>query len=307
MKKVLVATQKPFAAKAVKLIEEKCKAAGYELVLMEKYAEQADLVKAVADVDALIIRSDKVTEEVLANAKNLKVVVRGGAGYDNVDCAAATKNDVVVMNTPGQNSNAVAELAFGMMLYMARGKFNGKPGTELKDKTIGIHAFGNVGMNVARIAQGFGMKIIAFDPYVDAELMAQHGVKAAESVEEMYKSADYISLHLPSVPATKNFVNYNLLKLMKPGAALINTARKEVVCDDGIIKLLAEGKDLLFASDIAPLKAEEMMEKFADKCFFTPKKMGAQTLEANVNAGVAAIEQIIALFEKGDNTFQVNK
>jgi len=307
MKKVLVATQKPFASQAVVLIAEKCKEAGYELVVLEKYAEQADLVNAVIDADALIIRSDKVTKEVLENAKNLKVVVRGGAGYDNVDCAAATANDVAVMNTPGQNSNAVAELAFGMMLYMARGKFNGKAGTELKDKTIGIHAYGNVGVNVARIAKGFGMTVCAFDPYVEAKVMEAAGVKALDSVEDLYSQCDYISLHLPSIPATKNSVNYNLLKLMKPGAALINTARKEVVCDDGVIKLMAERDDFSFASDIAPVKAEELMEKFAERCFFTPKKMGAQTQEANVNAGVAAIEQIIAYLEKGDNTFQVNQ
>ena len=274
---------------------------------MEKYAEQADLVNAVADVDALIVRSDKVTKEVLDNAKKLKVVVRGGAGYDNIDCEAASANGVVVMNTPGQNSNAVAELAFAMMLYMARGKFNGKSGTELKDKKIGIHAYGNVGMNVARIAKGFGMDVCAYDPYVDVAIMEKDGVVPMDNVEEMYKECDYISLHLPSIPATRKFVNYDLLKEMKPGAALINTARKEVVCEDSIIKILEEGKDFKFASDIAPVKADEMMEKFADKCFFTPKKMGAQTLEANVNAGVAAIEQIINYFENGDNTFQVNK
>lgn len=307
MKKILVATQKPFAAKAVELIKEKCETAGYELILMEKYAEQADLVNAVTDVDAIIVRSDKVTKEVLDNAKKLKVVVRAGAGYDNVDCEAATANGVVVMNTPGQNSNAVAELAFAMMLYMARGKFNGKSGTELKGKKIGIHAYGNVGMNVARIAKGFGMDVYAYDPYVDVAVIEKDSVIPMDNVEEMYKVCDYISLHLPSIPATKKFVNYDLLKVMKPGAALINTARKEVVCEDSIIKILSEGKDFKYASDIAPVNADEMMNKFADNCFFTPKKMGAQTLEANVNAGVAAIDQIINYFENGDNTFQVNK
>ena len=307
MKKVLVATQKPFAKQAVVDIERYCNEAGYEFVLLEKYAEQSDLVKAVADVDALIIRSDKVTKEVLVAAKNLKVVVRGGAGYDNVDCDAAKENGVVVMNTPGQNSNAVAELAFGMMLFLARGKFNGKSGIELKDKTIGIHAYGNVGMNVARIAKGFGMKVFAFDPYVNKDVMDKDGVEAMKTVEDLYKTCDYISLHLPSIPATKNFVNYDLFKIMKKGATIINTARKEVVCDDGVLKIMAERDDIKFASDIAPVKADEIMEKFADRCFFTPKKMGAQTLEANINAGVAAIKQIIALFENGDNTFQVNK
>ncbi|MCK4956829.1 MAG: 3-phosphoglycerate dehydrogenase [Candidatus Cloacimonetes bacterium] len=307
MRKVLVATQKPFAKQAVEQITEISEKAGYELVLFEKYAEQADLVEAVESVDALIVRSDKVTKEVLDAAKNLKIVVRGGAGYDNVDCAAATERNIVVMNTPGQNSNAVAELAFGMMLYLARGKFNGKAGTELKDKKIGIHAYGNVGLNVVRIAKGFGMEVCAFDPYVADEVMIKDGVVPMKNVEDLYKNCDYVSLHLPSVPATQKFVNYDLLKLMKPGAALINTARKEVVCDDGMIKIMTERDDLRFASDIAPVKADELMEKFADRCFFTPKKMGAQTQEANVNAGVASINQIIAYFEDDDTTFQVNK
>lgn len=306
-KKVLVATQKPFAKSAVDEISEICKNRGYEMVLLEKYAEQSDFVKAVKDVDAIIVRSDKVTREVIQNADNLKVVVRAGAGYDNLDLEACTDKGVVAMNTPGQNSNAVAELAFGMMLYLARGKFNGKSGFELKDKKIGIHAFGNVGMNVARIAKGFGMEVCAFDPYVEKSVMEEHGVVAMESVEDMYKTCDYISLHLPSIEATQRFVNYKLFSIMKKGAALINTARKEVVCDDGILKAFAERDDLKYASDIAPEKRDEIEEKFADRVFFTPKKMGAQTLEANVNAGVASINQIIALLEDGDNTFQVNK
>ncbi|MCF7794359.1 MAG: 3-phosphoglycerate dehydrogenase [Candidatus Cloacimonetes bacterium] len=306
-KKVLVATQKPFAAAAVVEIEKICKEKGYEFILNEKYPEQADLVKAVKDVDALIVRSDKVTKEVIDNADNLKVVVRAGAGYDNLDCEAASDKKIVCMNTPGQNSNAVAELAFGMMVYMARGQFNGKPGTELKGKTLGIHAYGNVGVNVARIAKGFDMKILAFDPYVDAEKMKKEGVEPVETVEELYNQSDYVSLHLPSIPATQKFVNKNLISIMKQGATIINTARKEVVCEDGLLFVLSERKDLKYASDIAPVNKDEMLEKLPNQVFFTPKKMGAQTLEANVNAGVAAINQIINYFENGDTTFQVNK
>lgn len=306
-KKVLVATIKPFAKKAVKEIEKICKDSGYEFILMEKYSEQNDLVVAVKDVDALIVRSDKVTREVIENADNLKVVVRAGAGYDNLDCEAATEKGIVCMNTPGQNSNAVAELAFGMMVYMARGQFNGKPGTELKGKTLGIHAYGNVGFNIARIAKGFDMKVLAFDPYVDKEKMKADGIVPVDSVEELYNVCDYISLHLPSIPETQKYVNDKLLSIMKPGATVINTARKEVVCEDSILRILAERSDLKYASDIAPEKKDEMLEKLGDRVYFTPKKMGAQTLEANINAGVAAINQIINYFEKDDNTFQVNK
>lgn len=306
-KKVLVATVKPFASEAVVQIKQICSEKGYEMVLLEKYPEQSDFVQAVKDVDALIVRSDKVTKEVIENANNLKVVVRAGAGYDNLDLEACNEKGVVAMNTPGQNSNAVAELAFGMMVYLARGQFNGKPGSELKGKTIGIHAFGNVGINVARIAKGFGMEVLAFDPYVSVDRMKEFGVKAVDSVEEMYKTCDFVSLHLPSIPATQRFVNDKLIGLMKKGAVIVNTARKEVVCEDSLIKIFEERSDLMYASDIAPVKREEMEEKFGNRVFFTPKKMGAQTLEANVNAGVAAIKQIIAFIEDGDNTFQVNK
>ncbi len=306
-KKVLVATVKPFAKKAVKDIENICKESGYEFILIEKYAEQNDLVAAVKDVDALIVRSDKVTREVIENANNLKIVVRAGAGYDNLDCEAATEKGIICMNTPGQNSNAVAELAFGMMVYMARGQFNGKPGTELKGKSLGIHAYGNVGVNVARIAKGFDMKVLAFDPFVDKEKMKADGIIPVDSVEELYNICDYVSLHLPSIPETQKYINDKLLSIMKPGATIINTARKEVVCEDSILRILAERSDLKYASDIAPEKKDEMLEKLGDRVYFTPKKMGAQTLEANINAGVAAINQIINYFEKGDITFQVNK
>ena len=306
-KRVLVATAKPFASQAVVEIKNICEEKGYELILNENYTEQSDLVNAVKDVDALIVRSDKVTSEVIENADNLKVVVRAGAGYDNLDCEAASQKDVICMNTPGQNSNAVAELAFGMMLYMARSKFNGKSGTELKGKTVGIHAYGNVGINVARIAKGFDMKVIAFDPYVDNAIMIADGVKPVNSVEELYNTSDYLSIHIPSIPSTQKLIDLRLISVMKPGATIINTARKEVINEEDMIKVFANREDLKYASDIAPVKADEMINKFGDRVYFTPKKMGAQTLEANVNAGVAAINQIIAYFEKGDTTFQVNK
>ena len=306
-KRVLVATAKPFASQAVVEIKNICEEKGYELILNENYTEQSDLVNAVKDVDALIVRSDKVTSEVIENADNLKVVVRAGAGYDNLDCEAASQKNVICMNTPGQNSNAVAELAFGMMLYMARSKFNGKSGTELKGKTVGIHAYGNVGLNVARIAKGFDMKVIAFDPYVDNAIMEADDVKPVNSVEELYNTSDYLSVHIPSIPATQKLIDLRLISIMKPGATIINTARKEVINEEDMIKVFANREDLKYASDIAPVKADEMINKFGDRVYFTPKKMGAQTLEANVNAGVAAINQIIAYFEKGDTTFQVNK
>jgi D-3-phosphoglycerate dehydrogenase len=306
-KKVLVATVKPFASEAVEQIGAICKESGYEMILMEKYPDQSDLVEAVKEVDALIIRSDKVTEEVINNSRNLKVVVRAGAGYDNVDLKAATEKGIIVMNTPGQNSNAVAELALGMMVYMARGQYNGKPGTELKEKKIGIHAFGNVGKNIARIALGFGMKVYAFDPFLKPEQIRDAGVEPVENADELYRNCDYISLNLPSNAETKGSINESFFKLMKPNAAVINTARKEVVNEDDLIKIFGEREGLKYASDIAPEKADEILEKFGNRCYFTPKKMGAQTKEANVNAGIAAIRQIIAYFEKGDTTFQVNK
>lgn len=306
-KKVLVATEKPFAAAAVVEIEHQCKNAGYDLILLEKYTNQDELIAAVQNVDAMIVRSDKVTKEVIEAAENLKIVVRAGAGYDNLDCAAATEKRIVCMNTPGQNSNAVAELAFGMMIYMARGQFNGKSGTELKGKSIGIHAYGNVGVNVARIAKGFDMKVFAHDPFVDAATMKKDGVVPVNSAEELYSQCDYISLHLPSSAETKNFVNKKLLSMMKRGATLVNTARKEVVCEEGLLFVLGERTDLKYASDIAPDNIDELMKNFGERVYFTPKKMGAQTAEANINAGVAAIKQIIDFFEKGDTKYQVNK
>ncbi len=307
MKKVLVATEKPFAPVAVKGIEAICKEAGYEFVLLEKYASAQELIDAVADVNAMIIRSDKVTSDVLAAAKNLEVVVRAGAGYDNVDLKAATENGVVVMNTPGQNSNAVAELALGMMVFMARGGFNGKAGTELKDKTLGIHAYGNVGKHVARVAKGFGMKVCAFDPFLKKSDIEADGVIAMDSVEDLYKNSQYVSLHIPANEKTKGSIGKQLLGSMPEGACLVNTARKEVINEPELMELMAERGDFTYLSDIAPDCAQDIAAKFDGRYFFTPKKMGAQTKEANVNAGIAAIKQIVAMFKDGDKKFQVNK
>lgn len=306
MKKVLVATEKPFAPAAVKGIKDVLDKAGYELVLLEKYAAQADFIVAVKDVDALIIRSDKATKEVLDAAQNLKIVVRAGAGYDNIDLEAATAKGIVAMNTPGQNSNAVAELAFGMIISAARGFYNGKAGTELRGKNIGIHAYGNVGKYVADIAKGFGMNIYAYDPFVDAEEIKKDGVIPLNSVEELYAKCTYISLHIPANEKTKNSINFDLLSKMPQGATLVNTARKEVVCESSLVKILEERPDFKYLSDIAPGNADAIAAKFEGQFFFTPKKMGAQTKEANINAGIAAANQIVNFLEKGDITFKVN-
>jgi D-3-phosphoglycerate dehydrogenase / 2-oxoglutarate reductase len=306
MKKVLIATEKPFAKEAVDQIKKIGSEAGYEIALLEKYNTASELLNAVTDVDAMIIRSDKATREVIEAGKNLKIIVRAGAGYDNIDLQAATDNNVVAMNTPGQNSNAVAELALGMMVYHARGFFNGKSGTELRGKKLGIHAYGNVGRYVAEIAKGFGMEIYAFDPFVDKASIEKDGVKVVDSEKELYSTCQYISLHIPANDKTKNSINYELLKQMPKGGVLVNTARKEVVHEDGLFRLMEENCDFAYLSDIAPDNAEVLTEKFADRVFFTPKKMGAQTAEANINAGIAAINQIIAYLEKGDTTFKVN-
>lgn len=307
MAKILIATEKPFAAEAVNSIKNIAKEAKFEVALLEKYTSADDLLKAVADVDAMIIRSDKVTKEVIEAGKNLKIVVRAGAGYDNVDLEAATANNVVVMNTPGQNSNAVAELAFGMMVSLARGGFNGKSGTELRGKTIGIHAYGNVGRYVATIAKGFGMEVAAFDPFVEKSAIEKDGVKVVSSVEELYSTCQYVSLHIPANDKTKKSIGYDLLNKMPKGGVLVNTARKEVIDEAGLVKLMAERSDLKYVSDIAPDNAAEFAEKFEDRFFFTPKKMGAQTAEANINAGIAAVNQIIGFINNGDRTCQVNK
>jgi len=305
-KKVLIATEKPFAPAAVQGIREVVEKAGYELALLEKYASKDELIAAVADVDAMIIRSDKATKEVIDAAKNLKVIVRAGAGFDNIDCEACTANGVVAMNTPGQNSNAVAELALGMMVFLARNSFNGKAGSELKGKKIGIHAFGNVGRNVGRIAQGFGMELYAFDPFMTKEQIEAGGAKALDTVEELYSTCDYVSLHIPANDKTKKSINFDLLNRMPEGGVLVNTARKEVIDEEGMIKLMAARPDFKYLSDIAPDNAADFAQ-FDGRYFFTPKKMGAQTSEANVNAGIAGANQIVNFLENGDETFRVNK
>jgi len=307
MKKVLIATDKPFAKVAVDGIRKITDAASYELVLLEKYTDKADLLKAVADVDAMIIRSDIADKDVLKAGKNLKIVVRAGAGYDNIDLAAATENNIIAMNTPGQNSNAVAELAFGMMVLMARNNYNGSSGSELRGKKIGIHAYGNVGRYVAKIAFGFGMDVYAFDPFIKKEAIEADGVKVVTAVEDLYSTCQYVSLHIPATAQTKNSINYELLSKMPKGATLVNTARKEVICEEDLLKIFAERADFRYLSDIEPACKAEIAEKFAGKFFFTPKKIGAQTEEANINAGLAAANQIVNFFEKGDISFKVNK
>ncbi len=306
MTKVLIATEKPFAAPAVAGIKKIIEDAGFELALLEKYTEKSQLLAAVADVDAVIIRSDKIDAEVLDAAKNLKIVVRAGAGYDNVDLQAATAHNVVVMNTPGQNANAVAELVFGMLVYAVRNFYNGKAGTELKGKRLGILAFGNVGRNVARIAKGFDMEVSAFDAYCPAEAIESAGVHAAASQEELFKTCDIVSLHIPATAETKLSINKALVGTMKKDAILINTARKEVINEPELIELLAERTDLKYITDIKP-DADEQFKAFEGRYFSTPKKMGAQTAEANTNAGIAAANQIVGFIKDGVTKFQVNK
>ena len=307
MKKVLVATEKPFAPVAVKGIKEVVENAGYEFALLEKYTEKKELLDAVADADALIIRSDKVDAEVLDAAKQLKIVVRAGAGYDNIDLAAATAHNVVAMNTPGQNANAVAELVMGMLVYAVRNFYNGKAGTELLGKKLGILAFGNVGRNVARIAKGFGMEILAYDAYCPAEAIEAAGVKAVGSTAELFEQSDIVSLHIPATPETKQSINGELVGKLPKGGILINTARKEVIDEASLIKLMEERTDLKYIADIKPDADAEFAETFADRYFATPKKMGAQTAEANINAGLAAANQIVGFFKEGITKFQVNK
>ncbi len=304
--KILVATEKPFAPVAVDGIKEVIAASGNELVLLEK-GTKADLVKAVADASGLIVRSDIVDKEVFDAAKNLKVVVRAGAGYDNIDLAEATAHGVCVMNTPGQNSNAVAELVFGMLVMMIRNNYNGTAGTELKEKTLGIHAYGQVGRNVARIAKGFGMTVSALDPFVKDEDMIADGVTPVHTVEELYSKNQYVSLHIPATAQTKKSVTKELIKLMPKNGILINTARKEVIDEESLAEAFAERADFRYIADVKPDNAAELKEKYADRIFYTPKKMGAQTAEANIKAGIAAAEQVVANLKDGWNRFQVNK
>lgn len=302
--KVLIATEKPFAPIAVKGIREIVEKAGFELKLLEKYTTKEELINAVADADAMIVRSDKVTADVIEAAKNMKIVVRAGAGYDNLDLAACTAHKVVAMNTPGQNSNAVAELEFGMLLYMFRNSFDGSSGSELKDKKFGIAAYGNIGRNVARIAKGFGMDVYAFSRSSEA-VAKKDGVKTVGSLEELFKTCDIVSVHYPSNDKTKNCINYDLVKLMPKGGVLVNTARKEIIDEEGLLKAMQEREDLKYATDIMPVKAEEFAP-LKGRYFSTPKKMGAQTKEANINAGLAAANQIVDYIKNGNETFKVN-
>ncbi|MGI6242768.1 MAG: NAD(P)-dependent oxidoreductase [Prevotella sp.] len=304
--KILVATEKPFAKMAVESIKKEAEKDGHQVVMLEKYTDKQQLLDAVTDADAMIVRSDKITSEVLDAAKKLKIVVRAGAGYDSIDTAYAKQKNIVVENTPGQNSNAVAELVFGLLVYVVRNFYNGKAGTELKDKKLGILAFGNVGRNVARVAKGFGMQVYAYDEYCPKEVIEKAGVHAVSSREDLFKNCDIVSLHIPATPETKQSINYELVNLMVGGGILINTARKEVINEPELLKLLADREDLKYITDIKP-DADAEFQKFEGRYFSTPKKMGAQTAEANINAGIAAAKQINAFFKEGDTHFQVNK
>ena len=305
--KVLLATQKPFAAKAVSGIREILEAAGHELVLFEKYAEQSELVAAVSDAEALIIRSDKVTAEVIAAAPKLKIVVRAGAGYDNVDLAAASEAGVVVMNTPGQNSNAVAELAIAMLIFMCRNQFTPVTGTEIEGRTIGIQAFGNVGRLVGAKAKALGLKVKAIDPFLTPEKIAEGGAEPVSDLKELYAGCDFVSVHIPATPQTVGSIGYELITSMPKGAVLVNTARKEVIDEAGLEKALEDRPDLKYVTDVMPDNYARLQEEFGLRVFATPTKMGAQTAEANVNAGLAAARQIVAFFATVERKFQVNR
>lgn len=306
MNKVLIATEKPFAPAAAKQIAGILESAGYEVKMLEKYTSKSELLEAVKDVSGLIVRSDIVDREVVDAAAELKVVVRAGSGFDNLDLAACKEKGIVAMNTPGQNSNAVAELAIGMMIFMARGNFKGMAGTELKGKTLGIYGCGYIGRRVAKIAQCFGMKVIALDPCITKIGMETYDISVAGSVDEIFAASDYVTLHIPANAGTKKSIGYHLLSQMPKGATLINTARKEVIDEEGLKKVMEMRPDFKYISDIAPECHAELAEKYPIRYYSTPKKQGAETAEANVNAGVAAAEQIIAYLEKGDKTFMVN-
>jgi D-3-phosphoglycerate dehydrogenase / 2-oxoglutarate reductase len=307
MKKILVATEKPFAKAAVESIKKIVSDAGFEFMLLEKYTSKDDLIKAVSQANAVIIRSDIIDKAVIDAAANLEIVVRAGAGYDNVDLQAASAKKVVVMNTPGQNANAVAELVFGLLVYTVRHQFDGSTGSELRYKKLGIHGFGYIGKLVAHIAKGFGMQVCAYDPFVDHTVMEKDGVECVSTLEDLYKNCQFITLHVPANDKTKKSINFNLLSLMPEGATLINTARKEIIDEEGLLKMLETRKDFMYTSDIVPDNASVIAEKFKGRYYFTLKKTGAQTHEANNNAGLAAANQIVKFFVKGDRTYQLNK
>ena len=307
MTKILLATEKPFAAEAVDGMAGIFSEAGYGLVKLEKYDSKDELKAAIADVDGIIFRSDKIDKEVLDAANNLKIAVRAGAGYDNIDLDMASAKDVVVMNTPGQNSNAVAELGFGMLVYLNRGGFNGKAGVELRSKKLGIHAYGHIGKIMGDIGKGFGMKVYAYDPFVDPTFIENDGVKAEDDVKSLYQKCQYIAANLPANDKTRGMINYKLMSYMPEGATLLNTARKEIINEEDLLKIFEDRDDFRYVTDVAPDCKDEIEKRFPGRFFFTPKKMGAQTAEANINAGLAAARQIVGYLENGDNTFQVNK
>ncbi|HOF21481.1 MAG TPA: NAD(P)-dependent oxidoreductase [Bacteroidales bacterium] len=305
--KILIATSKPFAPVAVEQIRKVFETEGYDLALLENYQDTSELLTAVADADALIVRSDLVNASVIDAAKQLRIVVRAGAGYDNIDLNACSERKVVAMNTPGQNANAVAELAFEMMLYQARGGFAGKTGTELRGKTMGLHGFGNVARCMARIAEGFGMTVSAYDPFISDEVFSEYNVKKCESIEKLYTSSQYVSLHMPANEKTKGSVGYNLLSGMPEDAVLINTARKEVINEEALLKIFEDRPDFKYLSDVAPDCSSQIAGKYPGRFIFTLKKMGAQTEEANINAGIAAARQIVDYFKTGNEQFRLNK
>ncbi len=305
-KKVLIATEKPFAPAARDAAAKILSEAGYQAKVLEKYPDRETLAKAVAEADALIVRSDQVPCDLLESSPNLKIVVRAGAGYDNIDCGGAKERGVVVMNTPGQNSNAVAELVFGLMIMIGRGKYSGKSGVELRGKRLGIAGLGYVGRRVAEIARGFEMKVSAFDPWVPKEKMEELGCRPAGTLEQLFSDNDFVSLHIPSCPETESSIDYSLMTRMDKGAALINTARADIINEDDLLRVFEERPDFRYAADVAPSNRDLIIDKFGDRAFFTTKKMGAQTAEANYNAAVAAARQIIAFFEEGNTCFQVN-
>ena len=306
MTKVLLATVKPFAPAAIKGIQHICDEAGFELAKLEKYPGQQELIEAVADADALIVRSDIVDSEIIEAAPKLKIVIRAGAGYDNIDLEAATKKDIVVMNIPGQNSNAVAELGIGMMIHLNRNGYIGTAGTELRGKTFGLHAYGNIGKIMGHIGKGLGMELHAHDPYVDCILIENDGVRCQDNVKELYKNCQYIAVNLPANEQTKDCINYDLLSLMPKGATLVNTARKEIIHENSLLRMFEERSDFRYITDIAPDCKDIIAEKYPGRYFWTPKKMGAQTAEANINAGIAAAKQIVGYLNQGDTTFKVN-
>lgn len=306
MAKILIATEKPFAKVAVEGIKRICIDAGFDFALLEKYSDKSELISEAKDAAAIIIRSDKIDKEIIDSCQNLKIVVRAGAGYDNVDLEAASAKNVVVMNTPGQNSNAVAELAIGMMIYLNRNKYNGTAGTELRGKNLGIHGYGHIGKILAHIGKGLGMKVYAFDPFVDKVVIENDGVICEESVEALYKNCQYISVNIPANEKTKASLNEELMSVMPKGATLVNTARKEIVDEEGLLAVFEKRNDFRYISDIAPNCISVLEDKFPDRVFFTPKKMGAQTAEANINAGLAAAKQIVGYLKEGDTSFKVN-